>query len=344
MARNGQGAGERRGTQRLAADRAGVAAAARLLRAGRLVAFPTETVYGIGADATDPAAVAGIYSAKGRPAENPLILHLADPAAAADIAALGPLGAALARAFWPGPLTLVAPLRPGAAIAPAVMAGGARIALRVPAHPVAQAFLRMVARPVAAPSANPSGRVSPTEPAHVLDPRTGLGGRIDAVLDGGACPVGLESTILAVEEQGLRLLRPGGLAVETIEAATGTRLAPADPAPRGTVLEAPGMMESHYAPAARLRLEAAAPEPGELWLGFGPMPAGAEGETLSATGDLDEAAARLFACLRRLDAAARPDGRIAVASVPDAGLGRAINDRLRRAAAPRPAPPRPAPG
>ncbi|MEO1468451.1 MAG: L-threonylcarbamoyladenylate synthase [Pseudomonadota bacterium] len=330
-------------TRRLEADSAGIAEAARLLAAGRLVAFPTETVYGLGADATSAPTIAALYRAKGRPARNPLIVHLPDATAAEALAPLGPLGRRLAGAFWPGPLTLVVPRRAGCPLADAVTAGADTVALRVPAHPVAHALLAAAGRPVAAPSANPSGRVSPTTAAHVLDRPTGLGGRIDAVLDGGPCPVGVESTILGLDGQDVRLLRPGGVAVEALARVLGA--VPSAPAAPGDVagadaLAAPGMMASHYAPAATLRLGADAPRPGEGWLGFGPDPAAAAvaavADTLSPTGDPAEAATRLFGALRRIDAAMPPGSAIAVAPVPETGLGRAVNDRLRRAAAPRP--------
>ena len=311
-------------TLRLDADDAGLARAAAMLRDGGLVAFPTETVYGLGADATNGTAVAGIYAAKGRPAFNPLIVHVPDLAAAEALVVLPPAARDLAQAFWPGALTLVAPLRPGAPVAGLVLAGLPTLAVRVPDHPLARDLLRAVGRPVAAPSANPSGRVSPTTADHVL---AGLDGRIDAVLDGGACPVGLESTIVGFTPDPV-LLREGGLPREAIEAALGGPLA-RDTTP-GEVM-APGQLASHYAPRGRLRLDVTDPDPGEILLGFGP---GAAALNLSPAGDLVEAAAHLFDCLHRLDAMGAE--RIAVAPIPDHGLGRAINDRLRRAAAPRP--------
>ncbi|MEL6480256.1 MAG: L-threonylcarbamoyladenylate synthase [Pseudomonadota bacterium] len=333
-------------TRHLAADAAGIAEAARLLAEGRLVAFPTETVYGLGADARSADAVAGIYRAKGRPSTNPLIVHVPDLAVAETFGEFDASLRRLAERFWPGPLTLVVPLREGSALAPAITAGRSTVGLRVPASPVALALLAEAGCPVAAPSANPSGRVSPTEARHVLDPETGLGGRIAAVLDGGPTPVGLESTIVAAGcpvGAPLRLLRPGGLALEALEAAAGAPLVlPAatldgDAARDG--LEAPGMMASHYAPRARLRLGASAPEPGEAWLGFGADPAAAAeaitARNLSEAADLNEAARRLFASLRALDTDLGAGGTIAVAPIPDIGLGRAINDRLARAAAPR---------
>jgi L-threonylcarbamoyladenylate synthase len=302
----------------------GVAAAAALLRAGELVAFPTETVYGLGADARSDLAVARIFEAKGRPAFNPLIVHVTDLAAAEPLAAFTPAARALAERFWPGPLTLVLPRR-ASGLSELATAGLPTVALRVPAHPLARRLLASFGAPLAAPSANPSGQVSPTTAAHVLD---GLSGRIAAVLDGGPCPVGLESTIVGFEAGAPVLLRPGGLAVEPLAEPLGRPLRPA-----AAGITAPGRLASHYAPRAALRLRAAAPEPDEVWLGFGP---GRPGLNLSPTGDLAEAAANLFALLRQADAlAARTGAGIAVAPIPDEGLGRAINDRLTRAAAPR---------
>jgi L-threonylcarbamoyladenylate synthase len=307
----------------LTADQAGLSRAAAILAAGGLAAFPTETVYGLGADARNDRAVAAIFAAKGRPSFNPLIVHVADIAAARMIAVLDSEAERLASAFWPGPLTLVLPLREGAGISPLVSAGLSTVAVRVPAHPVAQALLRTFGGPVAAPSANPSGRVSPTTAAHVL---AGLGDKIDAVVDGGTCGVGLESTIIGLDG-GARLLRAGGLPVEAIEACLGTPLAvAADPARPS----APGQLASHYAPRGLVRLNAFAAESGEMWLGFGPV---ASDLNLSETGDLTEAAGNLFGHLHRLDAMGAE--RIAVSPIPETGLGRAINDRLRRAAAPR---------
>ncbi|MFN3259282.1 MAG: L-threonylcarbamoyladenylate synthase [Pikeienuella sp.] len=297
--------------------------AAALLRAGRLVAFPTETVYGLGGDGASDEAVAAIFAAKGRPSFNPLILHVADEEAAARLAHLPEGARRLAARFWPGPLTLVAPARAGAPVSLLARAGLETVALRVPAHPVAQALLRAFGGPLAAPSANPSGRISPTTAAHVL---AGLSGRIAAVIDGGACPVGLESAVVGFDDAGAaRLLRPGGLPAEEIEAALAAPLLPA-----GEGISAPGQLLSHYAPRAALRLAAASPAPGEALLGFG----GAAGAALdlSPAGDLQEAAANLFAMLHALDARGGP---IAVSPIPERGLGRAINDRLRRAAAPR---------
>ena len=305
-------------------------AAASALRAGGLVAFPTETVYGLGALAGDAAAVARLYAAKGRPRFNPLIVHVADVASAGRIAALPPAALALAQAFWPGPLTLVAPLRERGAVCALATAGLTTVGVRVPAHPLAQALLAAVGAPVVAPSANPSGTVSPTTAAHVLD---GLGQRIDGVLDGGPCPVGLESTILGFEGAVPVLLRPGGLPLEAIEAALGASVGPASKA----AITAPGQLASHYAPGAALRLAASAPRAGEAWLGFGPddVSQGPLALSLSPAGDLTQAAAALFSHLRTLDSALGGHDTIAVAAIPDHGLGAAINDRLRRAAAPR---------
>jgi len=309
-------------TLRLTADDADIDRAIALLRAGGLVALPTETVYGLAADATNGTAVAGIYAAKDRPSFNPLIVHVGDVDRARQFAHWTDSAEILASAFWPGPLTLVLPLRPDAGLSALVTAGMDSVALRVPAHPVAQTLLGRSGLALAAPSANPSGRISPTTADHVL---AGLGGRIAAVLDGGACGVGLESTIVGLTGAPV-LLRPGGLPAEAIEAALGHALDRAQP---GAGITAPGQMTSHYAPGAPVRLNAAAPGPGEVFLGFGDM---ACDLNLSQSGDLVEAAAHLFGHLHRLDAMGRP---IAVAPIPDTGLGLAINDRLRRAAAPR---------
>jgi L-threonylcarbamoyladenylate synthase len=314
-------------TLSLPPDATGIARAAALLRAGALVAFPTETVYGLGGDATHDRAVQGIYAAKGRPAHNPLIVHVPDLAAAERLAVFDDQARRLAAAFWPGPLTLVLPLRADAGLSPRITAGHSRVAIRVPAHPLAQALLRAARLPLAGPSANPSGKVSPTTADHVLE---GLGGRIAAVLDGGPCTVGVESTILAPGTPP-RLLRPGGIAPEDIAALLGTL--PDRPADAARP-EAPGQLASHYAPEARVRLNAAKPEPGEVWVGFGPCPGAAL--SLSASGDLGEAATTLFATLRAADRLAGPGGHIAIAPIPATGMGLAINDRLARAAAPRP--------
>lgn len=316
-------------TERLRADTNGMARAALVLADGGLVAFPTETVYGLGGDARNGRAVAQIFAAKGRPSFNPLIVHVPDIEAIADLAEVSPLAHKLGAAFWPGALTLVLPLRPDAGVSPLVTAGLETVAVRVPAHPVAQALLRAFGGPVAAPSANPSGGVSPTRAVHV---ERGLDGRIAAVLDGGACAVGVESTILSLAGPQPRLLRPGGVTVEALESVLGAPLAQgAEDTARPS---APGQLASHYAPTARVRLNVAGPAGDEIWLGFGPACAEAE-VNLSTTGDLTEAAAALFHALREMDTLAAGRG-IAVAPVPDTGLGRAINDRLRRAAAPRP--------
>jgi L-threonylcarbamoyladenylate synthase len=304
----------------------GVAQAADLLRTGGLVAFPTETVYGLGGDARSDRAVARIFAAKGRPRFNPLIVHLPDVAAARGLALFDTRADALAAAFWPGPLTLVLPLRAGSGLSDLVTAGLPTVALRIPAHPVARALLQVFGGPLAAPSANPSGRISPTRAAHVME---GLGGRIDAVIDGGACAVGVESTIVGLNGAA-RLLRPGGVPAEALETALGLPLLP----PEAGQITAPGQLAAHYAPGAPVRLDAVAARPNEVWIGFGPQSAGAA-LTLSEAGDLVEAAARLFHSLREADRLAGPGGAIAVAPIPETGLGRAINDRLRRAAAPR---------
>ncbi|HEY6919687.1 MAG TPA: L-threonylcarbamoyladenylate synthase [Tabrizicola sp.] len=313
-------------TKTLAPDDAGIAEAARLLAAGELVAFPTETVYGLGGDARDGRTVAKIYEAKGRPSFNPLIVHLPDLVAVERIAHVGPKARMLAQAFWPGPLTLVLPVRDGSGISPLVTAGLDTVAVRVPAHPLAQKLLRAFGGPLAAPSANPSGRVSPTRAEHVLD---GLTGRIAAVLDGGACAVGLESTIVLADPDPI-LLRPGGVPVEILEGALQEPFAVGGDAGKPT---SPGQLASHYAPDATLRLGATEALDREVLVGFGPVKGSL---SLSETGDLVEAAARLFQMLREADLLAGPGGRIAFAPVPETGLGRAINDRLRRAAAPRP--------
>ena len=316
-------------TQRLAPDAEGLARAAALLAAGELVAFPTETVYGLGGDARSGAAVAGIYAAKGRPKFNPLIVHLPSLTAAEKIAVFDDRARALAARFWPGPLTMVLPLRPEAGISDLVTAGLETVAIRLPAHPVARALLEAFGGPLAAPSANPSGKVSPTTADHVIE---GLSGRIAGVVDGGACAVGLESTILSLDPP--MLLRPGGVPVEALEAALGQPLPTGGDAAKPN---APGQLTSHYAPGAPVRLMAETPEPGEVWIGFGPDCAEAD-INLSPSGDLVEAAAGLFAALRAADRLAQARGArsIAVAPIPERDLGRAINDRLRRAAAPRP--------
>jgi L-threonylcarbamoyladenylate synthase len=319
-------------TRMAKADAAAAADAARVLAAGGLVAFPTETVYGLGADATSGPAVARLYDAKGRPAFNPLIAHVADVADAERLARFDADAARLAKAFWPGPLTLVLPKAAGCPVAELATAGLDTIAVRVPAHEVAQDILAAFGKPVVAPSANRSGHVSPTCAEHVA---ADLAGRIDLIVDGGATPVGVESTIVACLGEPV-LLRPGGLPRAAIERSLGRSLA--DPAPArdtdGPI--APGMLATHYAPRTRLRLNALRVAAGEALLAFGPLPAeGAERAAcvlnLSARGDLVEAAANLFAHLRALDAAGA--GAIAAMPVPRQGLGEAINDRLERAAA-----------
>jgi L-threonylcarbamoyladenylate synthase len=319
-----------RRTLRLAADAAGIAEAAALLRAGALVAFPTETVYGLGADATNAAAVAAIYTAKDRPSFNPLIAHYATAAAAFDDGVPTALAERLAGAFWPGPLSLVLPRQPHAAVARLAGAGLDTQAVRVPAHPVAQRLLAAVGRPVAAPSANPSGRVSPTTAQHVLD---GLDGRIAAVIDGGACAVGLESTVVDLSGARPILLRAGGVTLDALRE-IAPEITTADPhderAPRS-----PGQLLSHYAPDLPLRLNATKVAESEALLAFGPpLPGATLVFNLSENGDPAEAAARLFAGLRWLDSQGRAQGLrgIAAMTVPQAGLGVAINDRLGRAA------------
>lgn len=311
-------------TATLSADEAGIAQAARLLRAGALVALPTETVYGLAADACNDTAVARIFEAKGRPRFNPLILHLPNLESVARYAVVTPLAQRLT-GFWPGPLTLVLPLRPEAGISPLVTAGLETVAVRLPAHPVARRILAAFGGPLAAPSANPSGRISPVSAAHVL---AGLAGRIAAVVDGGDCAVGLESSIIDATGDAPVLLRDGGVARDALEALVGV-LGTA----KAGVITAPGQLASHYAPRGRVRLGVTAPDPDEVWVGFGACPGAAL--SLSERGDTTEAAARLFHVLHHADTLAGPEGRIAFAPVPESGLGRAVNDRLRRAAAPR---------
>jgi L-threonylcarbamoyladenylate synthase len=313
-----------------------IGAAARILQGGGLVAFPTETVYGLGADATNAAAVAKLYAAKGRPAFNPLIAHVADAAAARRLAAFDGAADALARAFWPGPLTLVLPKAASCPVADLATAGLDTVAVRVPAHGIAHALITTFGGPVVAPSANRSGHVSPTTADHVM---ADLADRIDLVLDGGPTSVGVESTIIACLGDTVALLRPGGVPRDAIEAAIGRRVDEAPAAAEdGEAPLAPGMLASHYAPRATLRLEAGEVRPGEALLAFGSdLPPGAARAAavlnLSARGDLIEAAASLFSHLRELDRAGI--ARIAVMPIPRDGLGEAINDRLARAAAPR---------
>lgn len=299
------------------------------LRHGRLVAFPTETVYGLGAAATSDAAVAALYRAKGRPAHNPLIVHVADLAGARAVADLDERATAVALAFWPGPLTLVLPRATGAPISALATAGLATVAVRLPAHPLARALLEAAALPIAAPSANPSGLVSPTTAAHVA---TDLDHAVDIVLDGGPCPVGVESTVLDLSGGTAGLLRAGGLPRAALERLLGPLRTGADAeAPRS-----PGQLASHYAPRLPVRLEATAVAADEALLAFGPVvPPGAMAvRNLSPAGDPGEAARNLFAMLRELDASGAR--AIAVMPIPASGLGEAVRDRLQRAAAPRP--------
>jgi L-threonylcarbamoyladenylate synthase len=306
-----------------ASERA-LAEAGHRLRAGELVAFPTETVYGLGADATSDAAVARVFAVKARPRFNPLIVHVADLAAAEHLARVDARAQRLAERFWPGPLTMVLRRSENADLSLLVSAGLDTVALRIPDHPVAQALLTVAGRPIAAPSANVSGRISPTTAAHVA---ADLGGRVALILDGGACRVGLESTVIDLSGPETVLLRPGGAAIEDLEAIVG----PIAVAGAGPV-RSPGMLRRHYAPGRPLRLNAAEARPGEALLGFGPD-AGRATLNLSRRGDLVEAAANLFAMLRALDNELGYTG-IAVAPIPEQALGLAINDRLRRAAAP----------
>jgi L-threonylcarbamoyladenylate synthase len=320
-------------TQILPAGEAAVAAAARCLAAGGLVAFPTETVYGLGADATNPAAIARLYQAKGRPSFNPLIAHVRDFEAGMRIARFDAQAIALAKAFWPGPLTLVLPKATDCAVADLATAGLETIAIRVPAHPLAREILRAFGGPVVAPSANLSGHVSPTTATHV---QSDLAGRIDLIVDGGAVDVGVESTIVGCFDAPM-LLRPGGVARGEIERVLGRPLAqpPADADDDTGQPLAPGMLASHYAPRTPVRLNAGRVEVGEVLLAFGPTSVPGVGAAtiamnLSPRGDLTEAAANLFGYLRALDS--RAARAIAVMPVPQDGLGEAINDRLRRAA------------
>lgn len=301
-----------------------IAEAADLLRSGELVAFPTETVYGLGADALADRAVAQIFAVKGRPRFNPLIVHVADASEAARLVALDARARTLADRFWPGPLTLVLPRLPGAEVSLLVSAGLDTVAVRAPGHPVAQALLRALGRPIAAPSANVSGRISPTR---AEDVQSELGDRVSLILDGGACRVGIESTVLDLTVDTPALLRPGGVTVEALRDVIGHLGAAGEGAHRS-----PGMLRRHYAPARPLRLNATATCSGEALLGFAAI-AEPGGVNLSARADLAEAAANLFAMLRALDRAPGVTA-IAVAPIPEEGLGLAINDRLRRAAAP----------
>lgn len=309
---------------------ANVAEGARALRAGQLVAFPTETVYGLGADACDDRAVAAIFAAKDRPHFNPLIVHVPDRATAERLVVFNDLARRLTDRLWPGALTLVLPRRPDCPLSLLVSAGLETAAVRVPAHEGALALLRAADTPVAAPSANLSGTLSPTTAAHVA---SALGDRVAMILDGGPCAIGLESTVLDLSGRAPAILRPGGVTAEVLTAMLGTEVAVSTEADSDGAPRSPGMLASHYAPRLPVRLGTRSAEPGEALLGFGPD---ADDATLnlSASGDLLEAAANLFACLHKLD-----DSRyqaIAVMPIPDEGLGRAINDRLRRAAAEKP--------
>lgn len=306
-----------------AADRAGLTAAAAALRDGAALAMPTETVYGLAADARNSAAVSAIYALKSRPRFNPLIAHVADGETAQRQGRFTPAARALADAFWPGPLTLIVPARADCEVCDLARAGLDSVALRVPSHPIALALLEECGFPLAAPSANRSGRVSPTTSAHVLE-EFPFG--LFAILEGGPCAIGIESTILRCDEQGIAMLRPGAITRDSIEALIGPLLArQSEPA-----IQAPGQLASHYAPRAALRLDARQALPGEAHLGFGAI----EGDlNLSPLGDLAQAAANLFGHLRALDA--RGPAIIAIAPIPETGLGDAILDRLRRAAAPR---------
>jgi len=317
----------------LPGDNAAIEKAGAALREGRLVAFPTETVYGLGADATNERAVASIFEAKGRPTFNPLIVHVASFDAAKALVRFTPEAEKLAQAFWPGGITLVLPRLAHSPLSLLVSAGLDTVAIRVPAHPLAQKLLKAAGCPIAAPSANASGEISPTRAAHVMQ-SLGHAAALALVLDGGACPLGVESTVIGFPaSRRPTLLRPGAVAREEIETVLGAKLEEADVASGEEGRSSPGQLASHYAPKAKLRLNVEKPETDELWLGFGPDQPEAT-LNLSATGDLGEAAANLFAMLRELDA--RAEGRsLAVAPVPRVGLGEAINDRLTRAAAPK---------
>ncbi len=305
------------------ADAAAISAAAAILRQGGLVAFPTETVYGLGADATNGEAVAGIFAAKGRPRFNPLIVHVRDLAQAQTLAEFPSGARELASMFWPGALTLALPRRKDCPLSHLVSAGLDTVALRVPSHTLAMQLIAETGRPLAAPSANASGHVSPTTAAHVAEE---LGDKVDLILDGGPTPLGIESTVIGYEHGRPVLLRPGAVPRAAVERVAGKLAASASDA-----IASPGQLESHYAPRAKLRLNARTAEPDEVLLAFGP--GAPDAMNLSTTGDLKEAAANLFAMLRRLDASGA--AHLAVMPVPESGLGEAINDRLRRAAAPR---------
>ena len=315
-------------TQILCDDQNGLKKAAHILSNGGLVAFPTETVYGLGADARNGHAVASVYAAKGRPSFNPLIVHVADLETAKRFAQFNKTALDLAGAFWPGPVSLVLPLAQNHGLSELVTASLDTVAIRMPAHDTAQALLHTFDGPLAAPSANPSGRISPTSAGHVS---TDMDGTINAVLDSGHCQVGVESTILKVEEDRVSLLRAGGLPIEAVEACLGYSVSmPQDP----ETPQSPGQLQSHYAPNAAVRLNAKSLQANEVLLGFGPNLDSAT-LNLSATGNLIEAAANLFAYMREIDTIAGVDKSIAISPIPLSGLGLAINDRLKRAASPR---------
>jgi len=315
-------------TQILGNDQNGLEQAADILSRGGLVAFPTETVYGLGADACNGHAVASVYAAKGRPSFNPLIVHVADLETAQRFAQLNAIALNLASVFWPGPVSLVLPLAKDHGLSDLVTAGLDTVAIRIPAHKTAQGLLKAFGGALAAPSANPSGRISPTSADHVAGDMNGM---IDAVVDGGACQVGIESTILKVDGEQVALLRAGGLPVEAVEACLGGPIAkPQDP----DTPQSPGQLQSHYAPNAAVRLNATFAKDHEVLLGFGPNAHNAA-LNLSPTGDMIEAATNLFAYMRDIDRIAGADKSIAISPVPMSGLGLAINDRLNRAAAPR---------
>ena len=300
--------------------------AAESIRSGKLVSFATETVYGLGADATNGQAVAGIFEAKGRPSFNPLIVHVPDLEAAKKLVTFEPLAEKLALKFWPGPISFVLPRKDSCPVSELASAGLPTLAIRVPSNEAARAFLQAADRPIAAPSANPSGKISPTKAAHVA---AGLGDKVAYILDGGDCTVGLESTVISVQDGKVTLLRPGGISKEDLEAVAG----PVDVAKADSEISSPGMLLSHYAPGCPVRLNATHKEDGEAFLTFGPGFEEIADLNLSASGDLKEAAARLFASLHELDKL--NPRQIAIAPIPNTGIGSAINDRLKRAAAPR---------
>ena len=315
------------GTMRIfKADKNDIQAAAAEIRQGELIAFATETVYGLGGDASNDRAVAAIYEAKGRPSFNPLIIHVPSLAIAREYVEFTPLAERLAQKFWPGALTLVLPRRKGCPVSLLASAGLDTLAIRVPGHRLALEFLTACDRPIAAPSANPSGGISPTTVHHVA---SGLEGRIAGILDGGSCAIGVESTVVGFHEGSPVLLRPGGISLELLESCSGpVRIHQGD----GST-PSPGMLQSHYAPNAAVRLNATSKMPGEAYIAFGRDYDQIADVNLSLTGDLTEAASLLFSALHLMDE--MNFSRIAVGPIPDIGLGRAINDRLRRAAAPR---------